>query len=499
MLENYDGGVWRDVSVINEDVWITYEICVELNEDTWDLKLNGTWYRGLDTRKTVDSIQEFRFFGAGNAPYATLWYDYFFSGKYMYPEPGSGSWGAEESAPVAGSAPTMGAFTIDEWDGIALYTGLGQDYAIFTFTAEDLDGASEITLVEIRFLVGGTTWHTFSYDPTEEGNMPQWSPWTKETGDFWQVNINYWPLGNDGEGDARVSGTSWEVDIKITIFSDTYESTNIEMYGRVTDGSQNSGWELLSGPTWHILEEAGEDTGSDSGGPGVGPGPAPGDTPPGDEPGDPYWWTDPDVLDDMSDEDLELLADSLGVDYLEGDTRADIIAGILDKAEEEGFTPFAGCGLDEEAKLASLEYLRGLTIEELRAECQSLGISYRLWRDPEPYIILIFTVGYQCSPPDEFYDQGYFDPEDWDADGVQNWDDPDMFDENRMGLGARVDDIDLSASVPWVQTNGWALIILLLFVGFLYSQVKKRDKPGSRGESLIRPRKGTYSPGERSR
>jgi hypothetical protein len=274
---------------------------------------------------------------------------------------------------------------------------------------------------------------------------------------------------------------------------DTY---NVEVYQRVTDtSSASSGWGKIYGTPFNIVE-AGDDTGSTgSYTPSNGDGD---DDPPPEGPGDPGWWDDPDILDEMDCDDLKVLALSLGITVTDEMGCDDIKTAILALGDDPDFEPFEGCGLDDEEKLGLLEYLLSLSVQELRLECQDLGISYKLWRDPEPYIILIFTVGYHCSPPDEFYEQGYFDPEDWDEDGVANWDDPDMFDEGRVGLGARMEDIDISTSIPWIQQNGYLVIILALFLAFMYSQVKKSDKPGSRGESLIRPKGEGYLPGERS-
>ena len=405
-------------------------------------------------------------------------YDWITVRAYVDPEPLGILWGSEESAPASNTAPSMSAYTISGWDGEAIYTD--EAYVNFWLQALDDDGGTDVATIEFAILLG-SVWNNFTF--------------TISTG-LWVKDTPGSPMfmGSDGQstvGNAKtVMGFMW-------IGEGATETYNVVVYGRATDtSSATSGWGVVWGPAFNILDAP--DEGSDSGSSGVYT-PPDDDTPPGDEPGDPYWWTDPENLDDLSDEDLELLADSLGLDPADDATRADLIEDILELAEDEGFEPFSGCGMDEEAKLAKLEYLRGLSIKELRLECEALGISYKLWRDPEPYIVLIFTVGYQCSPPDAFYDQGFFDPEDWDDDGVKNWDDPDMFDENRRGLGARVEEMDLSAGAPWVQTNGWALIILLLFVAFMYSQVKAKDKPGSRGESLIRPRKGTYSPGGRSR
>ncbi len=255
-------------------------------------------------------ITQGAFSGAGRG--APTFVDWALVRKSISPEPIGRSWGPVEPGPAVppagASNAVLGAYSIDGWDGIALYTDRGQDSAVFTLRAEDPDGADTITLFEFRFLVGGSVVHGFEYDKSEEGEMPSWSPWTKTDGSTWQVHSSYWPLGNDGEGDARIDGTSWEVDILLTIFSDTYRSTNIQMYGRVTSGGERTDWTLLEGPVWHILDDETEDDATTSGDRG-------GDTSTGDddddvddiyiEPTEPAGDIDGDGIPDDEDDDID--------------------------------------------------------------------------------------------------------------------------------------------------------------------------------------------------
>lgn len=506
-------------------------------------------------------------YDVGSAEAGSSDFESLFIRERVGPEPVNGDWGAQETeggAPAGNTAPTTGAYILDQFDAPDLLSN-GEPNNRFWFSADDVDGYATIDTMEVAIRLG-PTWCNFSYDTNADGS----GSWTKTT------DQNFIEMFNDGWGGATSNYMMYAWIQANPGAPDTY---NVTVYQRVNDTSSgSSGWGRIYGTLFHIVEgpdddgSGGEsswtppdgddetldpdidgdgipnnldpdmdgdgipndedldidgdgipnnldpdmdsdgipnDSDLDMDGDGIpnyldpdidGDG-IPNDSDPnseGDVPGDPYWWTNPDNLDDLSDEELKALADSLDVPYDDDTTRDDLIQDILDKGDEAGFTPFEGCGLSDEEKLSLLDYLLNMTVQELRRECQDLGISYKLWRDPDPYIVLIFTVGYQCSPPDEFYDKGFFDPEDWDADGVSNWDDPDMFDETRIGLDAIIEDIDISTSIPWIQQNGYLVIILALFFAFMYSQVKKKDKPGSRGESLIRtPGKG-YLPGERT-
>lgn len=385
------------------------------------------------------------------------------------------------SPPAPNTAPVLGAYTISNWDGEAIYAD-DEDAPNWWLVATDADGGGDISTYQFAFKLG-SVWCNFTYT-TSTGE------WTKDTDN---------PVKMKEDGQSVTDTTQKNILGFMKIEDWASETYNVQVYGKVTDASnETDGWELLSGPSFNVLH-APEDQGTDSGGPPSGP-------PPDDEeedlPGDPCWWTDPELLNQMSLGDLRILADSLGVVYTESYEKAQIIQAILDRAEDvDDCDIFTGCTLNDEELQDRLDYLYNLTIQELRLECESLGINYKLWRNEDPYIILIFTVGYQCKVPDTFYeDGGYFDPSDWDGDGVRNWDDPDMFDPDRMGLGARVEEIDITPTLPWIQKNGYMLIILALLLAFMYSQVKGKDKPGSRGESLIRPgKRGGYLPGESKR
>jgi hypothetical protein len=94
-VQTYDGS-WNTITTVSSG-WHTYEFCIPMNtQDMMDVRIDDTWYTNQETERNVVNIDIFQHSATGSSNRAEAYFDSYFVGDYIKPEPYIDAWYSEE-------------------------------------------------------------------------------------------------------------------------------------------------------------------------------------------------------------------------------------------------------------------------------------------------------------------------------------------------------------------------------------------------------------------